>query len=132
MMGVIQSRRSSDTKSLPRKLAVVIGDVLRLTNRSIQSLLGRRVEQVQREVNPQSLSLLRENILGNSKESLLEVFGTPPRVQLADGTMSEASDPMIADTWYFPLDPARGTILVIQFEDDHAIDAQFVDAPQIQ
>jgi len=132
MMSAAQQRRTSDVKSLPRKIALVVGDVLRLTGRGLGSLMGRRVAQIEDEqLKPQSLSLLRENILGNSKEALLQVFGAPPRVQLADGAMTEPSDPMLSDIWYFPLDPARGTILVIQFEHDHAIDAQFVDSPQI-
>ena len=125
-------RRSSDAQSLTRKVASAIGNVLRLTNRGIQSLLGRKVNGVHREVSPQSLALLREHILGSNKESIVEVFGTPPKVQLADGTVAQSDQPLEANVWYFPLDPARGTILVVQFENDHATDAQFVDTPQVR
>lgn len=130
-MSATQHRRASDPRSLPRKLVVAIGDVVRLTNRGIKSLLSRRVEKAHLQVSPQSLMILRENILGGSKDSIIDVFGLPPRVQMADGTVVHSDDPFSSDTWYFPLDAARGTILVIEFDDDHAIDAQFVDAPQI-
>lgn len=122
-------RRSSDVHSLPRKVATVISHVLRLTNRRIQALLRLKVSGGHRDVSPQSLALLREHILGSNKESVVDVFGIPPKVQLPDGTVAQSDQPMDANTWYFPLDPARGTILVVQFEDGHAADAQFVDAP---
>jgi len=123
-------RRSTDARSLRGKVATAISRVVRLTNRGIQSVLGRRIENVKRTVDPQSLALLREHILGNRKDAIADVFGLPPKVQLADGTVALSDDPMTADTWYFPLDPARGTILVVQFQNDLASDAQFVDAPQ--
>jgi hypothetical protein len=132
MTSAVEKRRSSDAVSFSRKVVHAIGNVLRVTNRGILTLLGRKVNGVHRPVDPQSLSLLREHILGNRKDAIIDVFGLPPKVQASDGTVIQSDDPLNADTWYFPLDPVRGTILVVHFEDDLAADAQFVDAPQIK
>ena len=77
---------------------------------------------------------LRRAILGNDKETIAAVFG-PPRTAMHRGAGARAAGPgaarqfLAADAWYYPLDRASGSAVVIEFERGLASRAEFIQSP---
>jgi hypothetical protein len=72
--------------------------------------------------------------LGNGKETIAAVFG-PPRTAMHRGFGARAAGAgaarqfLAADTWYYPLDRAAGSAVVIEFERGVASRAEFIQSP---
>lgn len=79
-----------------------------------------------------SFDRLRAAIIGNDKSAVISVFG-PPSASAGFAALAPAilvkSDYLHADTWYYPLDQAGKTALVVHFEQNIARDAQMVSSP---
>ena len=79
----------------------------------------------------ESLPMLAEAIVGNSKQAVASVFG-PPRSAAVRGVVSPAGkSPAFwqASTWYYPL-PRNDTLaMAIEFDDDSARRVEFFRAP---
>ena len=77
---------------------------------------------------------LRRAILGNDKETIAAVFG-PPRTAMHRGAGARAAGAgaarqfLAADAWYYPLDRAAGSAVVIEFEGGVAARADFIRSP---
>ena len=77
---------------------------------------------------------LRRAIVGNDKETIVAVFG-PPRTAMHRGFGARAAGAgaarqfFAADTWYYPLDRAAGSAVVIQFDRGVASRAEFIRSP---
>lgn len=128
-----QHRRSTDSTTLAARVARMIGGVVRITNTGLRTLVGRRATQAKRTISPQSLMILREHLLGSSRETVCDLLGRPPMCEGPDGSIVPAADIFASsDTWYFPLDETTGTILVARFEENVVVDTQFVEAPAVR
>lgn len=72
---------------------------------------------------------LLASIPGNSRGSIAAVFG-PPRASAGFASVAPAmlvsADYLHADTWYYPLDLANQTALIIRFSDHVATEAELV------
>jgi hypothetical protein len=102
----------------------------------------RRVKRVASRTRParrpmpptpeESLPLLAEAIIGNTKAVVASVFG-PPRSAALGGVVSvgagKAAGYWQATTWYYPL-PRNGALaMAIEFDDDAARRVEFFRAP---
>ena len=78
-------------------------------------------------VGRRPFSSLREAIVGSAKGAVVRVFGPPRTAMLGRGmrTMSIWR----ADTWYYPLDQARKSVLAIRFEGNVARDVEQIGVP---
>lgn len=128
-----QHRRATDPQSLAGRVGRAISGVVRMTHKQIRKLVHGRAEEIRaNQVSRESLALLREHLLGADRDTVIELFGEPPRCDLDAGQIGtpELRETYLAsDTWYFPLDSATRTILIVRFEHGIVTGVQFVDAP---
>jgi hypothetical protein len=77
-----------------------------------------------------SLPLLAEAIIGNTKAAVASVFG-PPRSAAVRGVVKSGKGPAFwqATTWYYPLPRERSLAMAIVFDDDAARRVEFFRAP---
>jgi hypothetical protein len=82
----------------------------------------------------ESLPMLAEAIIGNTKAAVASVFG-PPRSAALRGVVKAdaASGPGYwqATTWYYPLPRSDALAMAIEFDDDSARRVEFFRAPGI-
>jgi hypothetical protein len=95
--------------------------------------LRRAVRRLLAEPRPsdETRQLLRDAIVGNDKQLIIEIFG-PPRTAVHRGRSGTRASPqqyLAADTWYYPFDRDERSAVVIDFRDDVARDVQFIRAP---
>ena len=76
----------------------------------------------------ESLPLLAEAVLGNSKCAVASVFG-PPRGAILEGDVNKHSNYWQADTWYYPLPKSGPLAMVIRFDEDFAEKVEFLSPP---
>ena len=80
----------------------------------------------------ESLPLLAEAIVGNTKAAVASVFG-PPRSAALRGVVSmgagKAAGYWQATTWYYPLPRNDALAMAIEFDDDAARRVEFFRAP---
>jgi len=79
----------------------------------------------------ESLPMLAEAIVGNTKAAVASVFG-PPRSAAVRGvikTGSKAPPFWQANTWYYPLTRSDALAMAIEFHDDAAKRVEFFRAP---
>jgi hypothetical protein len=80
----------------------------------------------------ESLPLLAEAIVGNTKAAVASVFG-PPRSAALRGVVSvgagKAAGYWHATTWYYPLPRNDALAMAIEFDDDAARRVEFIRAP---
>ena len=79
----------------------------------------------------ESLPMLAEAIVGNSKAAVASVFG-PPRSAAVRGTVKpsgKAPPYWQANTWYYPLPRNDALAMAIEFDDDSAKRVEFFRAP---
>ena len=104
--------------------------------KSLIRKLGRKVAGARRHkpTRRQSLPMLAEAIVGNSKCAIAAVFG-PPRSAVMCGTPAVGMGDVSywqADTWYYPLPASQrrdgGLAMAIEFADDSAHRVQFLAA----
>jgi hypothetical protein len=79
----------------------------------------------------ESLPMLAEAIVGNTKAAVASVFG-PPRSAAVRGvikTGSKAPPFWQANTWYYPLPRNDALAMAIEFDDDAAKRVEFFRAP---
>ena len=94
-------------------------------------LPGRHRRRVDKPTPEESLPLLAEAIIGNSRSSVAAVFG-PPRGAIVSGPVSlgDAGSAMWqAQTWYYPLRQQQSLAMAIEFDDDAARHVEFFKAP---
>jgi hypothetical protein len=95
--------------------------------RSADALRGRS-RGSKRPTRQESLPLLADAVLGNSKCAVASVFG-PPRGAILEGEVNKHSNYWQADTWYYPL-PGNGPLaMVIRFDEDFAEKVEFLSPP---
>ena len=90
---------------------------------------GRRIGR--RPSAEQSLPMLAEAIVGNTKQAVASVFG-PPRSAAVRGVVKSAGkSPAFwqASTWYYPLPRNDALAMAIEFDDDAARRVEFFRAP---
>ena len=81
----------------------------------------------------ESLPLLAEAIIGNTKAAVASVFG-PPRSAALRGVVKAApggSAYWQASTWYYPLPRSGALAMAIEFDDDAARRVEFFHAPGV-
>ncbi len=106
--------------------------------RLVRKLGGDAPQQWRRAGDPrpsmeESLPLLVDAIIGNSKSAVAAVFG-PPRSALVQGPVAIGGGAcafMQADTWYYPLPKNDGLAMAIEFDDDSARHVEFFTAPNV-
>jgi len=80
----------------------------------------------------ESLPLLAEAIVGNTKAAVASVFG-PPRSAALRGVVNASAAFTTgywhATTWYYPLPRSRRLAMAIEFDDDNARRVEFFRAP---
>ena len=79
----------------------------------------------------ESLPMLAEAIVGNSKAAVASVFG-PPRSAAVRGVVKPAGKAPAfwqASTWYYPLPRNDALAMAIEFDDDSAKRVEFFRAP---
>ena len=79
----------------------------------------------------ESLPMLAEAIVGNSKAAVASVFG-PPRSAAVRGAVKpsgKAPPYWQANTWYYPLPRNDALAMAIEFDDDSAKRVEFFRAP---
>jgi hypothetical protein len=78
----------------------------------------------------ESLPMLAEAIVGNTKEAVASVFG-PPRSAAVRGVVKSGKGPAFwqATTWYYPLPRERSLAMAIVFDEDAARRVEFFRAP---
>ena len=81
-----------------------------------------------RPTRRESLPLLAEAVLGNSKCAVASVFG-PPRGAILEGDVNKHSNYWQADTWYYPLPKSGPLAMVIRFDEDFAEKVEFLSPP---
>ncbi len=81
-----------------------------------------------RPTREESLPLLAEAVLGNSKCAVASVFG-PPRGAILEGDVNTHSNYWQADTWYYPLPKSGPLAMVIRFDEDFAERVEFLSPP---
>lgn len=105
--------------------------------RRIQRNVGTRRRRRKASLRPtrsQSLPLLAQALVGNSRKAVAEVLGLPRAAVLA-GTMTLESGQCTmwrAQTWYYLVDGGDGMGMAIAFEDDFASSVEFFSAPRQQ
>ena len=95
--------------------------------RSARSLARGR-GTARRPTRKESLPLLADAVLGNSKCAVASVFG-PPRGAILLGETHNQSNYWQADTWYYPLPKNGPMAMVIQFDEDFADKVEFLAPP---
>ena len=100
----------------------------------------RRAKRVASRTRPaalpaaeESLPLLAEAIIGNTKAAVASVFG-PPRSAALRGVVKAApggSAYWQASTWYYPLPRSGALAMAIEFDDDAARRVEFFRAPGV-
>jgi hypothetical protein len=95
--------------------------------RSIGSM-RRRSGGGKRPTRAESLPLLADAVLGNSKCAVASVFG-PPRGAILEGDVNKHSNYWQADTWYYPLPKSGPLAMVIRFDEDFAEKVEFLSPP---
>jgi hypothetical protein len=81
----------------------------------------------------ESLPLLAEAIIGNTKAAVASVFG-PPRSAAVRGVVKSAPGGNAywqASTWYYPLPRSGALAMAIEFDDDAARRVEFFRAPGV-
>ena len=81
----------------------------------------------------ESLPLLAEAIIGNTKAAVASVFG-PPRSAALRGVVKAAPAGNAywqASTWYYPLPRSGALAMAIEFDDDAARRVEFFRAPGV-
>jgi len=82
----------------------------------------------------QSLPMLAEAIIGNTKAAVASVFG-PPRSAALRGVVKAGFDAgnayWHATTWYYPLPRGGALAMAIEFDDDAARRVEFFHAPGV-
>jgi hypothetical protein len=81
-----------------------------------------------RPTRTESLPMLAEAIVGNTRENVAAVFG-PPRGAVVCGTVGAAGDASRNETWYYPLEREQNLAMAIEFDGDAARHVEFLSAP---
>ena len=90
-----------------------------------------RARALARPTGEESLPMLAEAIVGNSKAAVASVFG-PPRSAAVRGAVKPAGKAPAfwqASTWYYPLQRGDALAMAIEFDDDSARRVEFFRAP---
>ena len=79
----------------------------------------------------ESLPMLAEAIVGNSKAAVASVFGPPRSAAMRGSVKSGGKAPAFwqASTWYYPLPRNDAVAMAIEFDDDSAKRVEFFRAP---
>jgi hypothetical protein len=92
---------------------------------------GRPRPDATRPGAEESLPMLAEAIVGNTKAAVASVFG-PPRSAAVRGVVKSGGKPPAywqASTWYYPLPRNDALAMAIEFDDDAARRVEFFRAP---
>ena len=95
------------------------------------SASGKVRRATPRPTAEQSLPMLAEAIVGNTKAAVASVFG-PPRSAAVRGVVKSAGKAPAfwqASTWYYPLPRNDALAMAIEFDDDSARRVEFFRAP---
>lgn len=86
------------------------------------SARSRRAEQMRQ--------LLAQAVIGNPRNAILSILGPPRSSAGFSATPSpNTKDAFLrASTWYYVIDPAQRRAMVIEFENDFARSAEFIQA----
>jgi hypothetical protein len=81
----------------------------------------------------ESLPMLAEAIVGNSKAAVASVFGPPRSAAMRGSVKSGGKAPAFwqASTWYYPLPRTDAVAMAIEFDDDAAKRVEFFRAPGV-
>jgi hypothetical protein len=81
----------------------------------------------------ESLPMLAEAIVGNSKAAVASVFGPPRSAAMRGSVKSGGKAPAFwqASTWYYPLPRNDAVAMAIEFDDDAAKQVEFFRAPGV-
>jgi hypothetical protein len=84
-----------------------------------------------RPTGEESLPMLAEAIVGNSKEAVASVFGPPRSAAVRGSVKSAGKAPAFwqATTWYYPLPRKDALAMAIEFDQDAARRVEFFRAP---
>ena len=94
---------------------------------------GAKALAAHRPTAEESLPMLAEAIVGNSKAAVASVFGPPRSAAVRGVVKSGAKAPAFwqANTWYYPLPKNRALAMAIEFDDDSARRVEFFRAPGV-
>ena len=102
--------------------------------RRVPSRPGRAAKRAVQPTPEESLPLLAEAIIGNTKAAVASVFG-PPRSAALRGVVKAdaASGPGYwkATTWYYPLPRSGALAMAIEFDDESARRVEFFHGPKL-
>ena len=92
---------------------------------------GRSVKALSRPTAEESLPMLAEAIVGNSKAAVASVFGPPRGAAVRGAVKPTGKTPPYwqANTWYYPLPRNDALAMAIEFDDDNAKRVEFFRAP---
>jgi hypothetical protein len=79
----------------------------------------------------QSLPMLAEAIVGNSKSAIASVFGPPRSAVVMHASTVPGATFWHADTWYYPMPKNAPLAMVIEFNGDDASRVEFLRAPAV-
>ena len=105
-----------------RRMSRSVG--IRPTTRRRRRSVGRG-----RPTREESLPMLAEAIVGNSRGAVASVFG-PPRNAVVPGTFVDGAMPT-RETWYYPMRQEQNLAMAIEFIDDSARHVEFFSAPAV-
>ena len=95
---------------------------------------GKRREIARRKPSrEESLPMLAEAIVGNSRGAVVAVFG-PPRNAVVCSSLLEGGTSLSRsqhETWYYPLKQEQNLAMAIEFEHDAARHVEFFHAPGV-
>lgn len=85
----------------------------------------------QRPTAEESLPMLADAIVGNTKAAVASVFGPPRSAAVRGVVKSAAKSPAFwqASTWYYPLPKNDALAMAIEFDEDAARRVEFFRAP---
>ena len=97
---------------------------------------GRRRRSPRPPTQARSLPLLAEAIVGNSRETVAEVFG-PPRGAVLHEPLEAVAMPAqppvrITETWYYPIEREEHMAMAIEFDSETARRVEFFKAPRVE
>lgn len=118
MVSAVLAARTPFFKSVMRRLGIV------------ESGGSHAKARKQRPTREQSLPLLAEAIVGNSKSSIASVFG-PPRSAVVMHADVKTATYWQADMWYYPLPKSGPLAMAIEFIGDDARRVEFLRAPEV-
>ena len=102
--------------------------------RRVASRPGRASKRVVPPTPEESLPLLAEAIIGNTKAAVASVFGPPRSAALRGVVKANAATGngyWHASTWYYPLPKNDALAMAIEFDDESARRVEFFRAPGI-